>query len=289
MNAGEVPSLDGPLAKMDRAWLHLRDLNHEVGTFKRAKAYDLVLDFDPETEETIARIKMLRTPRNPQWGLLIGDVVHNLRSALDHLVWQLVLLNDAKPIRDNQFPIYSVEKDYWERPKDRSESNRDRTLKGVRIEHRTPIDEAQPYNGGVGSPDPARNFLALLSWLSNSDKHKVVHTAFLANRPLSSASFHITGTPGDTHMVVKSRSGPMEDGAEFVRFKPATPQTHMHVHGSIRLAIGIGDGRLDIAGLNQIADYVDRFIWSFKPVFEGKPFRGIRKSRRARPVGDRVV
>ena len=31
-------------------------------------------------------------------AVLLGDAVHNLRSALDHLIWQLVLLNTGKPV-----------------------------------------------------------------------------------------------------------------------------------------------------------------------------------------------
>jgi hypothetical protein len=43
------------------------------------------------------------------WAGILGDVVHNWRSALDHLVWQLVLLDtgeDGTP--EHQFPIAST-------------------------------------------------------------------------------------------------------------------------------------------------------------------------------------
>jgi hypothetical protein len=39
------------------------------------------------------------------FGIIVGDIAHNLRSSLDHLVWQLVLQNRRLPSRRNQFPI----------------------------------------------------------------------------------------------------------------------------------------------------------------------------------------
>ncbi len=32
-----------------------------------------------------------------RWGILIGEFVHNLAFSLDHLAWQLVLLNGGTP------------------------------------------------------------------------------------------------------------------------------------------------------------------------------------------------
>jgi hypothetical protein len=45
-------------------------------------------------------------------GALIGDVVHNLRSALDHLAWQPVLRAGGEPDWRTQFPIFSTEAAY---------------------------------------------------------------------------------------------------------------------------------------------------------------------------------
>ena len=93
-------SLDGPIAKLDRAKTHFQALNKSIGAFKRSKTQDfIVTHFDPDTGEKALSLKILKEPKNPEWGLILGDMVHNLRSALDHLVWQLVLLNGEKPRR----------------------------------------------------------------------------------------------------------------------------------------------------------------------------------------------
>lgn len=44
--------------------------------------------------------------------MLVGDYVHNVRSALDHVVWQLVIANRGAPGRHTQFPIALTEK-HW--------------------------------------------------------------------------------------------------------------------------------------------------------------------------------
>ena len=48
------------------------------------------LEFDPETDEHVLRATA--TPSEAvirHWGLITGNAVHNLRCAVDHLVWQL--------------------------------------------------------------------------------------------------------------------------------------------------------------------------------------------------------
>lgn len=42
---------------------------------------------------------------DPQWRLQIGEILFNLRSCLDHLAWQLVILDGGKPGEYTQFPI----------------------------------------------------------------------------------------------------------------------------------------------------------------------------------------
>ncbi len=44
----------------------------------------------------------------PDWSAIIGDSFFNLRSAWDHLAWQLVELDGGKPCEHTQFPIYDT-------------------------------------------------------------------------------------------------------------------------------------------------------------------------------------
>jgi hypothetical protein len=40
--------------------------------------------------------KVVREPAETQWGVMLGDFLHNCRTALDHLVCQLVVLSGNK-------------------------------------------------------------------------------------------------------------------------------------------------------------------------------------------------
>ena len=98
-----------------------------------------------------------------EWAVTIGEIVHNLRSALDHLVWQLVRDNGGQPSEANMFPIVSLEsRDDWER----ISKNK---LKGVSDEMKERIKGIQPF--AVLAPYDV-TALSKLHHLSNVDKHR---------------------------------------------------------------------------------------------------------------------
>ena len=93
-----------------------------------------------------------------EWRVNIGEIAHVLRSALNHLVWLLVLENGNKPNRRNGFPIF--------RPMFGEELDLDRMLKGVSEGHKRDI---LAFNH-----DWQANLFPLwhLQALSNVDKHR---------------------------------------------------------------------------------------------------------------------
>ncbi len=280
-------SLEGPLAKLDRAWLHMRTLNREVGAFKRSKTHFYTSEVDSQTGETVVRIWITREPPSIRWGLLVGDITHNLRSALDHLIWQLILLSGNKPTRNNQFPIYRVEKDYWAIPENRSRNNRDRLLAGVAEDYRTPIDEVQPYAALDRGEDPATRYLAHLGWLSNIDKHQVVHAAFIGSNAAFTDWLKVSAEPGGGFTTVTYAVGLLENGAEVYRVRLSKPQAKVEMEGDVPLYIGLGDGRLAVGDLKRLVGIIDGYLWSFRPFFEGKSWGGFRPESRQRPVAER--
>jgi hypothetical protein len=113
-----VASLEWPRLKVERAGEHLAELHQEVerflgsGAFRseaipRTKKYLVSksergrLDPASAEEEDGTGLYMFRvhTAAEPptRIGLLIGDCLHNLRSGLDHLVWQLILQSGGSP------------------------------------------------------------------------------------------------------------------------------------------------------------------------------------------------
>lgn len=55
------------------------------------EAYSVVKNGDLKTGVYDFRLRLGKEPPLTQWALLIGDCIHNARSALDHLFWALVL------------------------------------------------------------------------------------------------------------------------------------------------------------------------------------------------------
>ena len=67
-------------------------------------AYRFEKSLEPGGSRVAYRVRDVPTA-DLEWSIRIGEVLHQLRSALDHLAWQLVLLDGARPSRQTQFPI----------------------------------------------------------------------------------------------------------------------------------------------------------------------------------------
>ena len=265
--------MDGPIAKLDRAKTHLQILNKSIGAFKRSKTHDFVVTkFDPESGEKVVHLKILKEPKNPEWGLILGDMAHNLRSALDHLVWQLVILNGKKPRRQNQFPIIGTKNEYWEIPSNRSESVRDRMLAGVAEDHRAFIDVVQPFNAR-DAPSDSRTSLSILSWISNADKHRVVHAGFVLTGEPSPEFFDVTSLHGEAAYVdVSMNWGELKDGAEIMRFRPVPPGAHVNMNAKIPTYIAFRQGGYDLRAeeIKVLFGWINAYVRGFEPLFRGE-------------------
>jgi hypothetical protein len=271
--AATSASLDGPIAKLDRAKTHFQALNKSIGAFKRSKTHDIVVTKnDPLTGEQVANLRILKRPKNPEWGLVLGDMVHNLRSALDHLIWQLVILNGEKPRRQNQFPVIGTKAEYWEVQPNRSESTRDRMLAGVADEHRTFIDLVQPFNGREDAPEGTRTALSLLSSLSNTDKHRVVHAGFALIEEPTPDLFEATTLHEGVAVDIVMNWGELEDGAEIMRFRPDPPGSHVQMKATIPMYVTFRHGGRNLRPehVRLVFEWVDSYVRGFRPIFEGE-------------------
>lgn len=245
-------------------------MNSHVAAFQGSQTHDLfVSKFDPDTGEQVVNLRILKEPENPEWGLILGDMVHNLRSALDHLVWQLVLLNGEKPRRQNQFPIIGTEPEYWEVAQNRSESVRDRMLAGVSETHRAFIDVIQPFNRG---DETMKTALSLLSTISNADKHRVVYASLaLVGKP-SKDDFQITSDQPGAALDVSMNWGEVKDGAEVVRIRPDPPGAKVKVDATLPLHIAFRQGGFDLGTdhIELIFSWVSDYVRGFAPIFDGE-------------------
>jgi hypothetical protein len=96
-------------AKDDRAQNHLRSLDRLVAEFRASEPYTVV----PQPTDTPGRTEYrlhIHTPTPPEISTTIGDVLHNLRSALDSLAYEIALRGLDRPITTKEeracvFPV----------------------------------------------------------------------------------------------------------------------------------------------------------------------------------------
>jgi hypothetical protein len=100
----------------------------------------------------------------PEWGVILSELFHDLRSALDNLMWELVLANGQTAARASSFPIHQKRNDDDVRTKTAGASN-----DAVQV-----IADLQPYRAaraGMVHHHP----LFLVHKLNRLDKHRTPH------------------------------------------------------------------------------------------------------------------
>ena len=156
-------TFEGVNAKVVRADDGLASLKDEMNRFCKELRQLVNREVREDTDEQVWMYRG-ETPKVPlEWSVRIGEILYNLRSALDHLVWQLVLVNGQTPGRHNTFPIVS-DKSKWNKEKSRK-------LKGISQRDEEMIRRLQPYTGGINLPFDVLAFW-MLHALCNIDKHR---------------------------------------------------------------------------------------------------------------------
>src|SRR6185312_1300434 len=78
--------LNGARLKVCRAEEHLQALKESIADYVASVPYELAAEDDGETVNLV--LTLISHP-DPTIGAVIGDCLHNLRSALDYLMWEL--------------------------------------------------------------------------------------------------------------------------------------------------------------------------------------------------------
>ena len=163
--------LRGPLLKLARAKEHFTELREKAEAFLATEPYD----WSMETEEFGDGTREYRISASvndyapTELGLIAGDLVHNLRAALDQVIWR----HSAASERDERtaFPIYLTEEKY--------RANAPSKIRGLSEEGQAIIERWQPFQLGEGADaDP----LAMLQRLSNTDKHRTLLAAAVVQK-----------------------------------------------------------------------------------------------------------
>jgi hypothetical protein len=151
--------------KLARAQGHLATLHAEVDSFREDSPYEFHISTPGNkrgTPDIYVTVKVTQAPKTPEsWAVITGDILTNLRAALDHAVYPHI--RKKKPDlqqRYIQFPI-TDKKSEWEKYAKWFQ----RTVSKV-------VGEAQPYRSDPANPNA--HILRVLRELVNMDKHRAL-------------------------------------------------------------------------------------------------------------------
>jgi hypothetical protein len=182
--------LDGCWAKIKRANENIKNLEAEIAAFTHTDNYIIIRHIDHKAMEcTFAAIPQTIPLR---FSVLVGEIIHHLRSSLDHLIWALVLKRHPNPNVRVQFPVCST-------PKKFETARKSGIIDGVSRSTQTIIERVQPYNNAsFGKPVPDHP-LRILHDLNIADKHTllavVVSATYVPNK------LHFSGKMADTQIA----------------------------------------------------------------------------------------
>lgn len=247
--------------KIRRAHEHLNALAAEVSAFLDSEPYAILEQYDREHFKYLFRVKILKAIPEVDWSLMIGDCVHNARSALDYLAWRLA----GSDLRDRKtcFPIYLSRADF---------DSASWRLQRIHPDALLEIRKLQPYT----RPNPHVDLLWFLQELDARDKHKLLSMAQATN----SGSFRVSvmhrgGVRGD----VRTHKGALHDGAIIaeVIFPAGTQEPEVKVEGTFLFHIVFEEGVIGIRPypvrvyLAKILDAVEDVIRRFERLISENP------------------
>jgi hypothetical protein len=265
---------DSWILKLDRAQKHLEEFDEEVAVYIDKHAYRAVRTIRPKCKEHgdcwRYRLEITEQP-DPNLAVILGDVTHNLRSALDHIA---VGLAPKRRKTSTFFPIITEDIEYGFLTPNRAQLEArqrfDRAVEGMAPEAVAIIQRAQPYNL---RPERAHetHLLGVLSRLDNADKHRQLIV-------LSSGL-------GDAKTTVYARryeltqGGPMntmvENDAQILHFTteklwPPASESEMYVQirGTQLITVDVGLGPNDafrVEGIHELIPEIRNMFAALDP------------------------
>jgi hypothetical protein len=233
--------LEGCRQKVLRALAHLEELHEAIRPCAEGDFYTVDIKRKGKSPWRTGHIHLEDMPLT-LWSVMLGDVLHNCRSALDHLVYRLSTLKANDKRRGGlQFPVFSNENEY-RKPRECGRPSASETmLCGVADEHRKIIEGLQPFEVGK---DANLTALARLSSMHNRDKHRLVNIAQALIGP-NEIQIHPEG--GNRHELKVLKPKKLESGDPLFRFR-TFPDTdaEVNVRTKVPMRIGFGTPPADI-------------------------------------------
>ena len=256
--------LESAFRKQSRGIHHRNEANRLIQAFVKTKPYALRVEFNTQTGEK--RWIIDRVTRNPPLGISIAvaDCVYNLRSALDHLAWQLVIANRNQPTTRTAFPFCDTPDQWkrWWKSKTKGMSNPAIAL----IKSYQPCFQTQPYKAMWAS---------WLENLCNVDKHRHLHITLAA----SNGGMFSHPIPFGARWVI--HEGPIENGTVMASIEKADADVDFGFFGDVAFANpGPASDEVVYNALIALGIFVEGVLQDFGARFFVSPLPSSRRTRK---------
>ena len=167
-------ALAGIESKITRADQHFRLLDDEMTAWDTSRPWRLVPEVHDQGRKHFYRLRFIR-PIPVDWAVVLGEAVHDLRSALDQCVYWLSIDWTRREQPFCSFPVYTSKALFYERDKKGNVTRRSgmNKIRGIGPGPQTFIEALQPY------PQRYRRFycreVRTIHDFWNQDKHRLVH------------------------------------------------------------------------------------------------------------------
>jgi hypothetical protein len=263
-----MAGIDQIRLKLERAVRHVQELEGELLAFRKAGPYEVGTREEAQTRFLVYYITKATNVPAPI-PLIAGDVLQNLRTALDHLVWQLV------PARAQNsqiaFPIFDDAPKY--------EAEKMRKIKGMPKAAMDAIDGTKPYKGG-------NDMLWRLHRLNNIDKHRLLIAVGAAFRSVNvgphivglmlkaGVAMHLGLKPEaaiqmpDVHLRPNDNLFPLKVGSELFTDMPGSePNPKITFHIDVAFGeTGVCEGEPMLETLKGMLNVVSSIVSDFAPL-----------------------
>jgi hypothetical protein len=251
--------------KVERAKKHVSDVEGQLRGFFDTKPYVIGTKRDPQTRRLIYYLTSVVEP-SPLLAATVGDALHNLRSALDHLAHRLVVVGIGRsgPFYYVYYPIFDSATEY--------EAKKMGQIKGMRQSAIDAIDATRPYKGG-------NDQLWMLHNLDKIDKHRLLIAVGSAARSVDLGGFMSRQMADAFPQLGKipalsaffkpaDRMCPLKAGDElFIDAPDAKVDQELQFRFDVALSdAGIANGEPVLETLQQMVDLVDNLLITFEPL-----------------------
>jgi hypothetical protein len=259
--------LDDCRLKVARAKQQFDALHGEIALFFKDNPYVATIGVDPETGDQI-----FDAPEPPHfkrsWGVIVGEIAHNCRSALDWLIHVLIAESGGEAHGKTAFPISETESGYLKAVRRGGTTYRDWLLAGLPDTLKERIDALQPYQRG----DLARtDALLVLRYLTDRDKHRHLHPAYAWINLPSKAFLIKADSPARNIKIRLPAEGGVDMQADFKDGKAGAdagivyyPKVTVKREPGVEVVFGAEPSHVTgLDDLRHLIGYVEQIIESF--------------------------